>query len=263
MNTFFIYKQTLNNDGETNDYAWAQRRVVKRIYEISNIFKNVWGNSAINTRIRCVVAGQLPYSHGNDLAWFNSSYGAPKNFFWGIANAPYFTTRPLDNNNTSATVSQLLDQLEASKNELFDNRNMDYPAAIAAYYGLEFMSYEGGPDTFGPNNTQAKNDLNFDPRMKTITYDFLTRWYQNGGKQFNWYLNGCGGNNYLGQNGTFTLHKWLNDSTINMKYQGVKQMLESPTTPEITAGVPIPGACKATQTVGYPNNFADHLFFYG
>jgi len=249
---------TLNNDGQTNQYNWARRRVVKRIYEVSNLFKNVWGASAINTRIRCVVAGQLSYSHGGvngDLEWFNKTYGAPKNYFWGIANAPYWNDKPLDDDNTSATVSQLLDALEANKNELYDNRAMDVAAATAAYYGLEFMAYEGGPDTFGPNNVQAKSDLNFDPRMKTISADFLNRWFQNGGKQFNWFVIGCGANNWLGQYGTWAMLHWFGDSTTNMKYQGIKQIMNG-TTPTITAGLAIPGSYKATQIVGYSNDFA-------
>jgi len=246
---------TLNNDGDANQYNWASRRVVKRIYEISNLFKAVWGAPAINTRIRCVVAGQLSYSHSGDLKWFNNTYGAPKNFFWGIANAPYWNDKPVDDTNTSATVTQLLDQLEASKNALFDNRAMDLAPATATYYGLEFMGYEGGPDTFGPNNTQAKSDLNFNSRMKTISADFLTRWYQNGGKQFNWFVIGCGGNGYTGQYGTWALLRWFGDSISNMKYQGFKQILNS-TTPAITAGLVLPGSYKSTQTIGYPVSFA-------
>ena len=246
---------TLNNDGSTDQYNWSGRRVVKRIYEISNLFKAVWGESSINSRIRCVVAGQLSYSHSVDLKWFNNTYGAPKNFFWGIANAPYWNDKPIDDTNTSATSTQLLDQLEASKNALFDNRVMDLAPATATYYGLEFMGYEGGPDTFGPNNQQAKSDLNFDARMKTISADFLTRWYQNGGKQFNWFVIGCGGNSYVGQYGTWGLLRWFGDSITNMKYQGFKQILNS-TTPAITAGLPIPGNFKSTQLVGYPSNFA-------
>lgn len=218
---------TLNNDGTTNQNTWAKRRVVKKIYEISNIFKSVWGASAINTSIRCVVAGQLTYSLGGELDWFNKTYGAPKNFFWAIANAPYWNDKPLDDNNLSATSSQLLTELENSKNELFDNRAMDYAAAIATYYGLEFMGYEGGPDTFGPNNQVAKANLNFDPRMKTISTDFLTRWYQNGGKQYNWFVIGCGGN-YITQYGTWNLLGWLQDSTINQKYQAVRQFINGP-----------------------------------
>ncbi|MFT3933169.1 MAG: T9SS type A sorting domain-containing protein [Chitinophagaceae bacterium] len=249
---------TLNNDGETNEYAWASRRVVKRIYEISNLFKTAWGANQINNRIRCVVAGQYPYNHGDDLDWFNKTYAAPKNFFWGIANATYWTVQPTDANNTSATVSELLDQLETSKNDLFANRAMDLAPAIATYYGLEMMGYEGGPDTYGPNNQQIKADLNFDPRMKTISADYLTQWYQNGGKQFNWYYIGNGGN-YVSQYGTWNLLGWLQDSLLNMKYQGVQQILNG-TTPAITAGLSIPGTHLATQTVGYGVNYAATKF---
>jgi hypothetical protein len=245
---------TLNNDGSTDQYQWSSRRVVKRIYEISNLFKNVWGASAINGRIRCVVAGQLTYSHGGDLDWFKKTYGAPKNYFWGIANAPYWNVKPVDDTNTSATVTQLLDQLEQNKNALFDHRAMEYATAIANYYSLEFMGYEGGPDTYGANNQQAKADLNYNSRMQTISNDFLTRWYQNGAKQFNWFVIGSAGN-YVSQYGTWALLGWMVDSTSNMKYQAIKQMMSS-TLPAVTAGLTVPGTYKCTQTVGYPDNFA-------
>lgn len=249
---------TLNSDGTTDIWSWGSRRVVKRTYEISNLFKNVWGTAAINTRVRCVVAGQMTYSHGGatgDLAWFNTNYGAPKNFFWGIANAPYWNVKPIDETNTSATTTQLLSALEANMNANYDNRVMDGAAATASYYGLEFMSYEGGPDTFGPNNLQAKVDLNFDPAMRTISSNSIMRWQQNGGKQYNWFVIGIGGNNWNTQYGTWALLHWFNDSTTNMKYQGLKDAMAAPIAP-ITAGLAIPGAFKASQLVGYPNNFA-------
>lgn len=252
---------TLNNDGETNQYVLASRRVVKKSYEISNIFKNVWGASAINSRVRVVVAGQLYYSHGDDLAWFNATYGAPKNFFWGIANAPYWSTSPLDQNNLSATPGQLLDQLDASKDELFSQRNMEYPAGIATYYGLEFMGYEGGPDTFGPNNIQSKAALNFDPRMKTISVDFLNKWYKNGGKQFNWFTIGSGGG-YDSQYGTWSLLGWLQDSSSNQKYQAIKQVANSPV-PAVTAGLSVPSTNYCSQTLAYRDNFVTEKFFCG
>jgi hypothetical protein len=251
---------TLNNDGETNQYAFASRRVVRRAYEISNLFKAVWGSAAINDRVRVVVAGQLPYSHAPDLDWFASTYGAPKSYFWGIANAPYFSASPADTN-ASATTGQLLDQLESNMNALFDHRAMDLAAAYATYYGLEWMSYEGGPDTFGPNDEQAKNDLNFDPRMETISTTFLTRWFQNGGGTFHWYVIGAGGSDWVGQYGTWSLLHWLSDSSTSMKYLGLQQVANG-TRPALTSGLPIPGTFSAAQVVGYPDKFDSTITLY-
>jgi hypothetical protein len=251
---------TLNNDGSINQYVYASRRVVRRAWEISNTFKTVWGAAAINDRVRVMVAGQLPYSHAPDLDWFDTTYQSPKSCFWGIANAPYFSASPADSDTTAST-GRLLDQLQSNVGSLFDHRAMDLAAATATYYGLEWTSYEGGPDTFGPNDEQAKNDLNFDPRMETITTTFLTRWYQNGGGTFHWYVIGSGGSSWMGQYGTWSLLHWLSDSATSMKYLGLQQVADGPR-PALTSGLPLPGAFPAGQVVGYPDNFDSTVTLY-
>lgn len=237
------------DDGTTDPYAWARRRVVQRAFRLSQIFRKVWGDAAINGRVRVMVAGQLPFSHGDDLAWFESTYGPPKEHFFGIANAPYFNAHPADEVQ-GRSVEALLDQLESNKNALFDQRAMELPAAVAAHYGLEWMAYEGGPDTFGPNNTQAKHDLHFHPRMRTIARDFLDRWSAAGGGTFHWFNLGAGGVHYLGQYGTWPLLHWVGDSSTNQKFLGVRDVMRNPA-PEISAGHALPARIPAGRTVGW------------
>ena len=47
----------LNADGTTNQIYWGWRRTAKRIKEISDTFASVWGQSAINARVRPVLSG--------------------------------------------------------------------------------------------------------------------------------------------------------------------------------------------------------------
>src|SRR5260370_31784281 len=54
----------LNFDGSTNDWYWAWRRVAKRVIEISNIFRSVFGDADMMTRIRPVLMSQLGYTNG-------------------------------------------------------------------------------------------------------------------------------------------------------------------------------------------------------
>jgi hypothetical protein len=56
----------LNYDGTTNHYAWADRRVANRDVAISNIFRSVFGNSQMMTRIRPVLEWQ--YGNSSDTA---------------------------------------------------------------------------------------------------------------------------------------------------------------------------------------------------
>lgn len=250
----------LNADGGTDQYEWARRRVVQRAYRISQAFAKVWGREAINGRVRVMVAGQLPFSHNEDLAWFERTYGPPREHFYGIANAPYFHAHPSDEVQ-GRTASQLLDQLEANKNALFDQRAMELPAAVASYYGLAWMAYEGGPDTFGPNNVQAKHDLHFDPRMRGIMRDFLDRWSAAGGGAFHLFTIGAGGHHYLGRYGTWPLLHWFDDSAENQKFLGVRDVMRSPA-PEVTAGHALPARIPAGHTVGWRDDADSTLRLY-
>src|ERR1022692_2099838 len=51
----------LNFDGDTSDWNWAARRTAKRTVEISNIFRNVFGNAAMMVRVRPVLESQEGY----------------------------------------------------------------------------------------------------------------------------------------------------------------------------------------------------------
>ena len=71
---------------------------------------------------------------------------------------------------------------------------------------IEYVGYEGGPDTFGVNSIQAKKQASNDIRMTNITINFLNDWYAAGGHLFNWFTYGA--SSYDTQYGTW-LHKTL------------------------------------------------------
>src|SRR4029077_19532514 len=108
----------LNADGETNGVYLAWRRVAKRLKEISDDFKNVWGASAINARVRPVLAGQfantLTIQQG--LEFIERTYGAPGQYIYGVAEAPYFGFSSLDNSSNSLTVTQIINAMQGSIN---------------------------------------------------------------------------------------------------------------------------------------------------
>ena len=70
-----------------NIYAWAYRRVALRAKQISDIFRGVWGECAINDRVRVVVAHQMatPYTFETGLDMIDIVYGPPDRWFYGIA----------------------------------------------------------------------------------------------------------------------------------------------------------------------------------
>src|SRR5207249_10848069 len=137
-------------------------RTAKRLKEISDIFAGVWGQSAINGRVRCVLAGQ----HANPLVlqqgieFIERTYGPPSRYFYGVAAAPYFGASSLDATNTATP-----DQFLAGWSSSINNQKYFNFGSFAARYGLQNMAYEGGPDTFGANNIAAKKTASLDPRM--------------------------------------------------------------------------------------------------
>jgi hypothetical protein len=70
--------------------------------------------------------------------------------------------------------------------------SLEADLALAAWYGLEFLAYEGGPATFGPGSVGAKKAANLDPRMLDLCVDYLSRWYRQGGGMLMWFMAGAG-----------------------------------------------------------------------
>src|SRR5439155_3952879 len=123
----------LNADGETNNIYWSWRRTANRLKQISDLFGGVWGQSAINGRVRPVLAAQ----HANPLVlqqgieFIERTYGPPSNYFYGVAAAPYYGAASLDSN-PSATVDQYVNGWSGSIN----NQKYFNFGSYAARYGL-------------------------------------------------------------------------------------------------------------------------------
>jgi len=127
-------------------------------------------------------------------------------------------------------VDQVIAALTASMNQQI--AAMPLYVHWATYYGLRDFAYEGGPDTFGPNNIAAKAAAALDPRMKTLVINYLDAWYASGGGLFNWFV--AGPTNYNTPYGTWGV---TNDITnLNTpKMQGILAVLNSPK-PFLTTG---------------------------
>ena len=73
--------------------------------------------------------------------------------------------------------------------------------ALATYYNLHWISYEGGPDSFGPNSIGAKKNASLSEAMVPIVTNFMKDWYSWGGELFNWFV--WGTSSYDSQYGTW------------------------------------------------------------
>jgi hypothetical protein len=178
----------LNADGQTIDVYWGWRRVAKRLKEVSDIFGSVWGAGSINGRVRPVLAAQHanPEVIRQGLEFIERTYGSPSKYFYGIAQAPYFAFGNLDDSSNSLTVDQIINALSNSVN----SQKYFTFGSYARRYGLQQLAYEGGPDTYGPNNVANKIAANLDPRMQGIVSKYLYDWYKAGGGLFEWFVAG-------------------------------------------------------------------------
>jgi hypothetical protein len=175
----------LNADENEDTGQWARRRYVKRLVEFSGIFREVFGEEAINNKIRIVHSWQAvqPWQFREQLEWVYKTYGDPGKYFYGIACATYFNIEGIDK---KASVDAILKLLwDNSDRALAEYRTQ--LADVAESYGLKLMAYEGGPDTAGPLQWERPTDLQNnvdtaqrDPRIKdVIVHDLRDNWFNN------------------------------------------------------------------------------------
>ena len=217
----------LNYDGSTDAQAWGRRRVAKRLVEIGNLFKNVYGAEAINANIRPVLAHfiLLPSGVRDQLEFIEAIYGSPKQFLYGIAGATYITS----------TATATLDQIFAGFASASDaNRPLVlHYRALATYYNLKLLAYEGGPNLTGDTDLQNKIQANRDPRMTAaIVHDLTDNWYAAGGDLCMLWLSGA-----YSKYGTTSIYEDITKPSV--KSQAIDQIVSSPA-PALNAGVVLP-----------------------
>jgi hypothetical protein len=197
----------LNNDGDTNPTDWADRRHIKRVYEIAQIFESVYGAGSFGTIIRPVyawwemdegvssaAAWQQDAGPGGlsgaavALAWFKTNFGPPANYLYGMAEGDYFTASNYAND---ATIPEVLSDMSA--NSTASVNYVTANLATANQYGLRLMVYEGGPDNSNGGYQTTVNVgpqilANRDPEMDTLVQTHIrNNWFQQGGSTFGYF----------------------------------------------------------------------------
>jgi hypothetical protein len=132
-------------------YVWGARRVGEQIVKIAQIFQKVYGTRA--DMLRPIYATQLGQTYYLSLVlpMIQHYWGAPAKLLYGIAQAPYWTG---DNTIDSLTASQELANAAANLATL--NVPEQGFATWARYYGLQSVTYEGGPGMNGTPSLDAK-----------------------------------------------------------------------------------------------------------
>ncbi len=236
-------------DGKTTAALLAVRRVALRLKEFSDIFRSVYGEGAMFSTIRPVLGFQVVQymSAKYGLDFIDAVYGSPSRYFYAIAGAPYFDLGEQQTVDGLST-EQVLQAMDTSIKRASIVPLLEADLALASWYGLKFLAYEGGPATFGPGSLAAKKAANLDPRMHDLCVDHLRRWYQQGGDMLMWFMAGAG--NWDTRYGAWELTTDLSLPATS-KIRCMDTVLAAPP-PSASGRNQIPGSFDALAFVGNP-----------
>jgi hypothetical protein len=245
------------NTTQTDIYAggattWAFRKTARRAKQIGDIFKQVWLAAGqpdpTNTRVRVMVAAQVANLSTYDvmLKFLNDVYGTPSKYIYSMAAAPYFTMGKYNDKlvngkwttlKANATAADLLGTMAASSGAYAQVSKWNSFAAHGSPYGVKLAMYEGGHDTFGPFNIQAKKQATLSPQMKGMMKGYLSTFFASGGTVFHYYTLGV--QSYDGPYGTWAITNDFNNTNTpkSVAFKEVRQGVGLANVSAVTAPV--------------------------
>jgi len=186
-------------DGNTNHYAVLFRAVGRRSMQVSNLFRAVFGDAEMMTRVRPVLPGQIANAGtiSEPLAYLAARHGGAARYFHAVAGAPYVTVFNDDaGTRNDLTLDTIFSEM-TSYAEVNVHTWMKSFASLAAASSLKMVAYEGGQHLYGTGSTDAKLAAQLDPRMKDVLLLNYANWAASGGDLFVHY-NLCSGWNRHG-----------------------------------------------------------------
>ncbi|OJU89711.1 MAG: hypothetical protein BGO13_10625 [Burkholderiales bacterium 66-5] len=237
------------------EWLALQRFIAWRSATISKTFRSVWGDGAMMSRVRPILAAQAGNANGylsSGLIWAEGEYGDVSKIWWGGGGASYYDSTVAPSDTHAATMQGYFDGLPDAD---FANR-IKVDTTWLKGYGLHHVSYEGGPEPggsalgSGAAGDALSNAYNTDPRMPGRMAAAYDLWQANGGEVLLYY-------NYSGMGAPW----WFIDGTKNLtvsdttspKLQFLDSLASRPV-PAPTLGTAVPGtvhlrdATSALQT---------------
>ena len=190
------YDKAFTSETAANEkWTLAKRRVPYRAMQISDLFRSVFGDDQMMTRIRPLFCWQVSGGGMNDwgLSGLNFIDGylrkmknqTVKDVFWGAGPAGYYS--PADD----ATIENIWDSNDFD-HEAWAERSCQYDATMCAAFGLHYVLYEGGPgfgDALGGSGSNPIGDLVWnDPRIYDEMIDHHKAYNRKGGELFCYYV---------------------------------------------------------------------------
>ncbi|MFC4810541.1 S-layer homology domain-containing protein [Paenibacillus sp. GCM10023250] len=234
--------------------SWARHRVAKRVVDIGRTFQSVFGEDALNTRIRPVLSWFVlfPDQYEDMLNWVDKTYGDPRNYFYAIATAPYFNSSQASDAASKTEVLTAM-QADSARRSLPEDGKMKL-IDLAAQYGLHSFTYEGGPDSGGGSTINVANRIaaHRSERMgDLVTYDIGNNFLAKDGDMFMYFTLTSGYSRY----GMWGAAEDIFGGLQTPKYRALESLLG--TNVEPFADVPDGHfASEAVKTL-YANGIAD------
>ena len=190
-NTAPGFEQSLYNQAQAQELGISEHRNhTRRTVEIATIFSEIFGENALNNKIRIMLCSHKPM-----LKWWvipmldtiSQQFGAPENFIYAIASQTYFS----GGTDGGKSVDNILQQCRTSITGQIDEEGETNEAGrkqwvkAAEEYHLKggYCSYEGGPDHGGGSTSNIANCIKAerDERMGEIwTYNLDSAFFQVG-----------------------------------------------------------------------------------
>jgi hypothetical protein len=185
-------------DGNTNHYAVLFRLVGKQTMRMSNLFRAVYGDAAMMTRVRPVLPAQLANGGtlAEPLAYLAAKHGGAARYVYASAGAPYVTVNDDDaGTRANLTLDTIFSEMAsyAQTNVLGWMRSF---AKQSADHGIKMVAYEGGQHLYGTGSTDVKLAAQLDPRMRDVIVQNVANWTASGGELFMHYSLCSGWNRY-------------------------------------------------------------------
>ena len=170
--------------GITFDQSHAHRTV-----ELSRWFADVFGASAINQRIRIIMAGQHAYNGRSDihLNFINTAFGPPKSFIYATSTATYHGSSAVNDPDpvviANGMITDIQDQISNSAGNLYRLNHINKAAQWDLPGGC--TSYEGGPHIpagGGTTNLASQIRAHRTSQMADVThFNYRNGWFDLGG----------------------------------------------------------------------------------
>jgi hypothetical protein len=230
---------------EENRWYWVWRYPAYRIAIVSDIFRSIFGDTAMMSRVRPVLMtqqgdGQATLSQA--LLWLDSyarrqsPSREPRSYLYGAGGSAYYSVNKEPRNQSDTNAFFAPGNYPAKQSV----RNFGIDAVWAMNYGLKRIAYEGGPGLDSYSETNA-NRINLDPRMQDLVVKTHEAWSNQGGDLLVYYaLRGP--------------YQWeftpdLAD-TATPKFKGIAELLSHPRAP-VTLGAKLPGSVVAVDQADY------------